>query len=132
MGRLRTADRTSASLGEAIDLFEQAIELDLQYAEAYAALALAESLAYSYSNVPLDDMIRRAMPLVQRALELDVNLSDAYVVLADLRDLQNDSQGAESAFQKALELNSNSALAHHWYGIMLLGEGRHREALVQH
>ncbi|MFK8031085.1 MAG: tetratricopeptide repeat protein [Gammaproteobacteria bacterium] len=132
LGRQRTADRTSDSLLEAIDFLEQAIELDPQYAEAYTELALAHTLTYNYSNVPLDDMISKAMPLVQRAIELDDSLADAYVILAELRARRDDIQGAESAFQTALEHNPNSALARHWFGILLADNGRYREALEQH
>ena len=132
LGRLRTAERTGKALAQAVTFFEQAIDLDPKYAEAYAALAYAYNLQHHYSNLVLEDMIDKAMPLVQRALELDANLSDAHVVLADLRSLRDDVQGAENAYQKALSLNPNNALGHHWYGIMLLNQGRYKEALTQH
>ena len=95
-------------------------------------LALAHNLLSNYSNVPVDDMRAIAMPLVQRALELDPGLSDAHVVLADLRSYNNDNQGSEAAYKEALRLNPNNALARHWYGIMLLNEGRYQDALDQH
>ncbi|MEM7083938.1 MAG: tetratricopeptide repeat protein [Pseudomonadota bacterium] len=132
LGKLRLADRTSASLDSAVTYFNDALALDPQYAEAYAGLAFAYNLQHHYSNRTLDDMTDQAMPLVQRALALDPSLSNAYVVLADIRSLQNDIQGAESAYERALTLNENNALARHWFGIMLINQGRFDEALVQH
>lgn len=131
LGRQRTAERTSASLKEAITFLERAITLDTQYADAYAELALAHNLTYHYSGLPLDDMYQRAMPLVQRALELDPAQSEALVVLAELRAIKGDPTGAEEAYKKALALNPNSALARHWYGIFLADLARYEDALDQ-
>ena len=132
LGQQRLAERTSTALTEALEYFQQAIDLDPQYAEAYAAMALTHNLQYSYSNVPLEDMLGKAMPLVQRALELNGELSNAHVVLADLRGYNNDSAGSEAAYKEAIRLNPNNTLARHWYGIMLLNEGRYQNALDQH
>jgi adenylate cyclase len=40
-----------------------------------------------------------------------------------------DFAGAEREYQRAIELNPNYATAHHWYSELLMGQGRHEEAL---
>jgi serine/threonine-protein kinase len=60
-------------------------------------------------------------------------LAEAHTSLAAVKVLRNwDWQGAEQEFHRALDLNPNSAQAHHWYGNLLLGpEGRHEEAIAE-
>nr|WP_240956319.1 tetratricopeptide repeat protein [Wenzhouxiangella sp. XN79A] len=72
------------------------------------------------------------MPAVQRALDLQPELARAHGVLGDLRRANNDIQGAESSFQRALAINPNDSLSAHWYGVMLYGQGRFADALQWH
>lgn len=132
LGKRRAEERTSDSLDEAVSWLQKAINLDPTYADAYASLAMAYVLQNNYGNLTQEQMNNKAMPLVQRALRIDDRLAEAHTVLADLRSQQGDVGGAETAFERAIALNPSSVLARHWYGIMLLNEGRYAEALVQH
>lgn len=112
--------------------FEQAVELDRDYALAYAALGLVYTdLA---TGGPLDPV--EAYPLAKtataRALELDDTLADAHVALAFVhRDFDRDWSGAETEFKRAIALNPASVNAHHGYSHLLAALGRIDDSLAE-
>jgi tetratricopeptide (TPR) repeat protein len=113
---------------EAIESFEQAIQLDPNYAEAYAGLADCYNLLDA--KLSPAERLAKALPAVTRALELNERLAEAHTSLGMLRfKLQSDWAGAETAFKRAIELNPNYATAWHWYGEFLSLQGRGEEAL---
>ncbi|NKI35600.1 tetratricopeptide repeat protein [Wenzhouxiangella sp. XN79A] len=132
LGRQRMARRTGDALAEAEAFFRRAISLDPVYAEAWAGLAEVIVLQHDYAGLDADTVQARAMPAVQRALDLQPELARAHGVLGDLRRANNDIQGAESSFQRALAINPNDSLSAHWYGVMLYGQGRFADALQWH
>lgn len=132
LGRQRMARRTSADLHEAEDFFRRAIGLDPAYAEAWAGLAEVIVLQHDYAGLERDEMQAEAMPAIQRALGLQPQLARAHGVLGELRRSNNDMQGAEESFLRALELNPNDSLASHWFGVMLYTSARFSDALFWH
>jgi len=67
-----------------------------------------------------------------KALQIDEGLAEAHVALAFAKyQFDWDWAGAESGFQRAIELNPNYARAHHGYGSYLLVLGRFDEALAE-
>lgn len=113
---------------EAIESFEQAIQLDPNYAEAYAGLADCYNLLDA--KLSPAERLAKALPAVTRALELNERLAEAHTSLGMLRfKLQSDWGGAETAFKRAIELHPNYATAWHWYGEFLSLQGRGEEAL---
>jgi tetratricopeptide (TPR) repeat protein len=63
------------------------------------------------------------------ALEIDDTLADAHTSVGLVREYYDwDWVGAEREFRRAIELNPNSATAHHWYGDYLAKMGRFGEA----
>jgi adenylate cyclase len=59
---------------QARQLFEKALELDPQYAEAYARLGLTYFLEWWYRWNPAPQTLDRALELTQRAIALDGSL----------------------------------------------------------
>jgi len=60
---------------------------------------------------------------------MDDSLPEAHISLALVQENYDwDWAGAETEFQKAIQLNPNSATAHHWYGDCLTKLGRFEEA----
>lgn len=76
------------------------------------------------------DGYRRARHSARRALELDPDSPEAYLALA-LPSLYLDFDWAEaqSLLQRAIDINSGYALAHHWRALLLAGTGHHEESL---
>ena len=120
VGRQNVATRTALTLEKAVAHFEQAIELDPDFALAYVGLADALILQTVYSDFDQNEMAARTEPLIYKALELDSSLGEAYTSLGGLRDQLHDYEAADKAFKRALELNPNYATAYHWYGELLI------------
>ena len=120
VGRQNVAIRTVHTLEKAAAHFEQAIDLDADFALAYVGLAYALELQYVYGDVDESVMVARAEPLIQKALELDGSLGEAYTALGGLHDQMHNNEASEKAFKRALELNPNHANAYHGYGQLLM------------
>ncbi len=66
------------------------------------------------------------------AISLDPNLSDPHASLGFIDFFFSwNAAAARDEFHTAINLNPNSALAHHWYGSMLTHQGLYTEALEQ-
>src|ERR1700735_2849150 len=117
--------RTPESLNQAVDYFTQAVVRDPQYAEAYVGLADCYNLLREYTVMPASEAYPRAMAAAKRAIALDDSLSGAHSSLAFVDFYWSwDVAGAQREFQRAIELDENSVLAHHWYATFLLALGR--------
>jgi TolB-like protein/DNA-binding winged helix-turn-helix (wHTH) protein len=130
-GRYAWNQRNVEGFHKGIEYFNQAIEKDPYFALAYSGLADCQTLLVLFGDDPTG--MSDAKTAAEKALQLDGTLAEAHTSLAAVRILHDwDWTGAEQEFQRALELNPNSAQAHHWYGNLLLGpEGRHDEAISE-
>jgi tetratricopeptide (TPR) repeat protein len=131
LGKQRMARRTTGALSEAIEYFQQAIDLDPEFALAYVGLADSYYLHNLYSSLPQDEMLPKLEAALNKALELDESLGEAYASLGNLKWIKDDPVGSEAAFKRALELNPNYATARQWYGTTLVNLGRAEEGLAQ-
>lgn len=122
-GRYFWNKRTADGLKRATYYFKQAIESDPTYPLPYTGLADI----YQLSEQP-----QLAREAVQKALDLDDQLAEAHNSLARLLYRFNgDWAGADREFKRALELDHNSAPAHHWYSMYLALQGRMEQALAE-
>ena len=121
--------RTPASLEKAKDYFNQAIERDPNYGNAYAGLADYYVAAPDYEPIPENEAAQKAKAAAEKALAIDSSSASAHASLAAANwSLFNFSE-AENEFKRALDLNPNLGNAQHWYGLFLSWEGRDDEAL---
>ncbi len=128
-GRFFWGKRTRQGLQQGIRYFQQAIDLDPNYALAYAGLADCYNLLDDWGKSSPRDSFPKARVAAQRAMELDDSLPEAHVSLAMVRVSYDwDWVGAEQEFKRAIELNPNYATAHQWYGETLASLGRFPEA----
>lgn len=130
-GKQHMAQRRTGALAEAVDYFQQAIELDPDFALAWVGLADSYLLQFIYSGLPKDEMLPKMGVAIDKALELDNQLGEGYATLGAFQRQKRDPGAAEVAFERALELNPNYATAHHWYGTFLVSSGRVEEALAR-
>ena len=123
---------TEQGLLKAIENFEQAVEIDPDYALAYVGLAdsylVLADLGYRSSK----EALPKAQAAALKAIAIDESLAEAHTSLALTRFYYNwDFAGAGQEFLCALELNPNYATAHHWYGWYLIGIGAHDQAVAE-
>ena len=124
--------RTPETLNQAVDYFTQAVVRDPQYTEAYVGLADCYNLLREYTVMPASEAYPRAMAAAKRAIALDDSLSGAHSSLAFVDFYWSwDVAGAQREFQRAIELDGKSVLAHHWYATFLLALGRLPESLQE-
>jgi adenylate cyclase len=113
--------------------YQQAIELDPNYALAYAGLADFYGFAFGFGLLPAEEKWAKAQEdNAKKALELDPTLGEAYNSLAaDKLYVHRDWPGAERNFRRGLELSPNFAEMHAHYAMCLVLFGRNEEALAE-
>jgi DNA-binding winged helix-turn-helix (wHTH) protein/Tfp pilus assembly protein PilF len=130
-GRFHWNKRGPQDLQKAIEHFKQAIALDPSYALAYAGLADAYTVLAN-AGAPAHEIMPKALEAAQKAVSLDEDLAEAHAALGNIFIYYlYDYVGAEREEKRAIELNPNYATAHHWYSELLMGLGRHEEALAE-
>lgn len=130
-GRYCLYQRTPAMLERALRLFEEASDLDPEFAAAFAGAAEVHILLASsqFSNDGPLAAFARARAVAERALAIDPSLAEAHVAVALVRHRADWAwEEAEKEFLKALELNPNYATAHHQYAMFLAMNLRLEEA----
>jgi len=133
-GRYFWNKRTSDGLRAALAYFNEAIDEDPNYAEAYSGLADTYALMgdWQYAVMTPKEAFPKAKAAAIKALELDSSLSEAHTSLGySLRAFDWDFDSAGKEFQKAIEINPGYATAHHWNAMNLGLLGRPQEALVE-
>jgi TolB-like protein/predicted Zn-dependent protease len=130
-GRYFWNRRNTASLRKAGDYFQQAIDLDPNYALAYAGLADVHSILPIYAGTAPKDDVPRALAAARKAVELDSNLAEAHTSLGNALLFDAQLKRGEQEFRRALELNPNYATAHQWLAECLQGQGRFPESLAE-
>lgn len=111
--------------------FQQAIDIDPEYALAYAGVA---DSYYRLSSTQLRpaEAFPRAKAAAIKALELDETLFEAHASLGLVKVYyDHDFPGAEMHYKRALEINPNASLAHQRYGSYLMLMGRFEESIPQ-
>ena len=108
--------------------FRQAIQEDPNYAPPYFGVWEASSAA----PLPARDWAPRARPMLLKALQLDDSLAEAHRCLGGIRRGYDwDWRGAESEYQRALQLAPSDADAHTEYARLLANMGRAPEAVKE-
>ncbi|HJQ26326.1 MAG TPA: winged helix-turn-helix domain-containing protein [Blastocatellia bacterium] len=130
-GRYFWNRNATKDIEKGIEYFEQAIAEDSNYGLAYAGLADSYALlGYRYDTMVQREAMAKAKAAALRALEIDDQLAEAHSSLALVlfRHEWNWVE-AERQFKRAIELDPDYAIAHHYYGRYLSAVGRLDEAI---
>src|SRR5436309_8834118 len=105
-GRYFWNKRTANGLKVALAYFNQAIEEDPKYAQAYSGLADTYALLgdWEYGVLAPKEAYPRAKAAASKALELDDTLSEAHASLAAVGMFDWDWQSAVKEYRRAIEL----------------------------
>ena len=103
--------RTSGSVGQAILAYQEAIELDPEFALAYSKQASAMLAQIGVSGLPQKAQIEKSRPLIDQAILLDPQSSEAFNALGNWYRWSGDTEKAFKAFEQAMALGPNNATA---------------------
>jgi TolB-like protein/Flp pilus assembly protein TadD len=121
---------TPQSTAKAVPELEKAIEIDPDYALAYAYLAGCNILLTTLGVVPTSAVADKIRFLSAKALTLDETLPSAnYAQAFAYFFYDRDFDKAEQAFRRAVELNPHDAFANKHYSIYLFSVGRFEESI---
>src|SRR5713226_8509641 len=121
---------TKEGTAQARQLWEKAVALDPEYAEAYAQLGRTYywEWAYHWSTDPQTP--KRAFDLERKALALDDTLPMAHSRLSQLYSLERQYDQAIAEGERAIALDPNNADSHMIQAQVLNNAGRPEEALA--
>jgi len=128
-GRYYWNRRSEVGFSKAFGFFERAIELDPDYALAYAGLADCYCMLSIHEAKP-EPFIRQGRIAAEKALSIDETLAEAHAALGWIKFTYDwDWLGAERSFQQAIQLNPRYPTAYNWYAALLSIINRHDEAI---
>src|SRR5882762_8226297 len=121
-------------LRSSITFFQQAIDDDPKFAEAYAGLAAATAILGQVPNdgMPPSEAKPRAKEAARQALQINPKLAEAHAVLGNVAMSYDwDLATAEKNLRRAIELAPNEPTPHAWYCHLLIVEEQNSEALAE-
>ena len=130
-GRVLWYSRSQAGMRQSLKLYEQAIALDPEFAEAYSGMADSYSMLGVYSYMDVDVSYPKAREFAIESITRNSNLAETYVSLAWIQFAHDwKFKESEKNYRKAVELDPKFAQAYHWLGINLTSQGRYEEAYL--
>ena len=128
--RADTSNPTRAANDGARELFQRAIDLDPNYADAYAALGFVhwEVVVSGWTEFPNDE-IGRAEALAKKALAIEPATTKAHLLLAYIGMYQKDYERALAEVDRALAINPSDADCYQVRGGILQWSGKAAESV---
>jgi Tfp pilus assembly protein PilF len=122
--------QSRSAIFRAREMFRRAIEIDPNYASAYAGLGASHqwAVALGYTEF-IAKGIESAEKLAQRALALDPDNVEARRLHAFVQIQRGEHDLAADHLRRALEINPSDADSYKDYGIILLWSGHERGAI---
>jgi adenylate cyclase len=109
-----------------IRLCRRAVEIDPNYAEAWALIAMAEMLSHTSFGGPGDGGLAAA----ERALELNADLAEAHAVKARILSEEKRNEEASHEIETALRLDPESHQVNKCAGLLRFRQRRLEEAIA--
>lgn len=111
-------------LQQAAKYFEQAIQIDPNYAPAYAGLADAYTQLVWFLPEDPKPVVAQAKAAALKAVQIDDTLAEAHTALAAAYLHEWNFKAAGREHERAVALNPGYAWAHHEYATYLMAVGR--------
>jgi TolB-like protein/class 3 adenylate cyclase/Flp pilus assembly protein TadD len=103
---------TQADTDKAIDLLQQALEIDPNFALAWAELSRMHQVQAGFGFAPIDEGYERARAAAQHALRLVPDLAEGHIELGHVLQAHDwNWSAADASFRRALELAPGDAKA---------------------
>jgi serine/threonine-protein kinase len=131
-GRFFWNKRTELDFDRSIEYFNRAVSLDPQYALAQVGIADACIMLGIFGLRQPQHIFDQARSAAETALRMDNTSAEAHKALGTVLGYYDwNWKGAEAAFQRAIELDPNSANTHFWYGAVLAGAQKRDQAIKE-
>jgi eukaryotic-like serine/threonine-protein kinase len=131
-GRAIGLEPTPANLKRSAELFQRAVDLDPQFADAWAGIGSAFKRMSPVAEVPSDETFPKAKQAAERALAIHPEHAEAHSVLGTVALWYDWNYGeAERRLRHALALQPSSADADVFLAILYSHLGRHDEAVEE-
>lgn len=111
-GRHLWARGSRDDVEQAVELLQEAVERDPEFALAHAALARAHLRLLDYAYAPREETLPPARVAAERALQLNADLPEAHAARALIDQGEGDLVSAREGLERAVELNPSHADAH--------------------
>ena len=108
---------------QAPSMYRRAVELDPDYAQAYAGLADALAQQILWRLRPASEILPEAAAAAAKALDLAPDLAEAHVAQGHIRSLAGDREGANRSFERAISLNPGLLEAYYYYARHCYSQG---------
>ena len=125
--------RDKEGTARSIQQFQHAIEIDPNYATAFAALARAYALSPVVGYLTAAEAMPKARDAAARAIWLDDSLAEGHSMMGFIKaHYEYDWPTAGHEFQRALKLNPSDSFAHLFYSNSYLSPlGLHEDAIAE-
>ncbi|MBX7170296.1 MAG: protein kinase [Pyrinomonadaceae bacterium] len=131
-GRFYWNLQTEEGFARAIQYYQQAVQLDPNYALAYAAIAEYYIFIGIHCVIPFAQGSSAAKQAAERAIQIDPTLAEGYAALGFAAiGFELDWEKSERLFLQAIELNPNSITANFWYIAVLTQSRRFDKSIEQ-
>jgi serine/threonine protein kinase/Tfp pilus assembly protein PilF len=121
------------SYKKGLEFFEKAIEMDPDFALAYAGISDAYFKLGWLNIIPPKDAHEKGVAIAKKGLKIDSSVSEIYVALANHKTWYGweiDIKGALKDYEKALSLNPSDVEVYHEYGHILTHIGKYDEGIA--
>jgi len=130
-GRKNNRQPNKESSLAALEYFRKALEIEPEYASAYAGVAAAWIWLEDYGGYSANE----AYPIVEanarKALSIDGSNSEALMAMGQVyNSIYNDSLAARLFFEQAISVNPSNADAYNQFANVLVNLGQQKEALT--
>ena len=129
-GRHFFEERGEPALRRALDLFQQSVKKDPNFARGYAGIAGVYSVLPLYSAASTDQVFDPGFAAASRAIALDTSLAQAYASRGVLLGMRWRWVESDRDLQRAIALDPKSSSAHQWYGEQLMVRNRPNDAVA--
>jgi len=130
-GQVAWFDRTPSAMATAVDSYRKAVQLDPDFADAWAGIAQCCITQAERDLVPRGAALQTAEQAIRRALQIDAASINAIITDAMIQfEFRWDFDAARERFEQALGLAPQHAVGCQWYSEFLSAVGEHSDAVA--
>jgi tetratricopeptide (TPR) repeat protein len=123
---------TPDTIRNSVSCFTRAVESDVNYAAAWAALAEALTVSSMFGFLAPNETGGRMKEAALKALSLNTILPETHIALGSVLSILDwDWEAGERELQKSIQLDSHDPIGHIAYGVQLACRGMFDPAVVE-